>query len=318
MNATETTQLTTLFEKYLKLRGLRDGTVEIYRYAMRHFVLHCGDGPAAAVKPLDAMEFAAYLGETLPAAATANMYLRCLKAFFRWLVAIEELPKSPFANVKSFRDKSAGKEIYRGDELRRLMEACVDDRWRLIVALAITTGMRRGEILNLTVSEVDYAAGVIEIRDKADSATTWKWQIKDDESRKVPIVALVERYLLKVHSDLPECQPYLCLKPSRYQHLMRLKRCGRLNYAALKCPEVNFLRSFRVICKRAGVAYRTFHALRGSCLSLMAESLQPHELKAIAGHSDIRTTYSHYIRPDGHLEKARLLPQKWAVQDLNL
>jgi integrase len=291
-----------LFEEFLKLRNVSAGTAEIYRFALKKF----GLPDPEKVSKLDAMRFVNGLSESL-SPTSVNMYLRAMKAFFNFLVEVEVLAKSPFEKVKGLKETQNGKAPYETGEIERLLSCCPNDRWRLIVVLAFTTGMRRGEILNLTVKEIDYLNQTITVRPKEDTTTTWKWTIKDHESRTLPMTDLAERYLLRLQAALPEGQPYICLAPARYQHLIRktLKHRDRI------CPEQNFIRTFQGICNKAGVKYRTFHAARGTSLSMMAETLQPHELKAIAGHSDVRTTYRHYVRPQQTLlTKARNAVQK--------
>lgn len=301
-------RLSDIFKTFVELRTLRPGTVEIYRYALRRLTAAVGDINPGRITPLSAMTFASGLTASGLKPATANMYLRAVKTFFNWLLAVEVIEKNPFRPVKFFKDTAAGKPTYPAADIERLLALCGDDRWRLIVALAITTGMRRGEILNLTVSEVDYAAGVITIADKKQTPTTWPWQIKDAERRCVPIAPFVERLLLRRHAELPGGQSYLCLTERRVEHLLRLQDTGRLTHKILKCPEVNFRRKFIRLCTLARVQYGTFHALRGSALSLLADAgLQPHDLAAIAGHADIRTTFKHYVRPDQAAEKARAI-----------
>lgn len=295
-----------LFDTFLSLRNLSTGTCRIYGYSRQRLSEVLNGRDLAEFGPLDASRFALSLVESGLAAATANMYLRPVKTFFRWAVQMEILPKNPFRNVKNFRDTARGRPQYTTAEVDRLISVCPDDRWRLIISLGITTAMRRGEILNLTVDEIDFSAGFIEIHPKSDTARTWAWSIKDAEVRRVPLTPLTERLSLSVLATLPDGQAYVCLPPRRVNHLLTLKRTGRLTYDLLKCPECNFLRKLKRICKWAGVEYRAFHSLRGSCLTLLANNgLQPHDLQAIAGHADFRTTLRHYIRPDQAVEKAR-------------
>lgn len=303
-----TSQFQMLFDTFLHLRELRDGTKAIYGYAFRRLAAAVGDLNPAEMTPLVAMQFAKSLADSGLAPATANMYLRAVKTFFRWAVEAEILPKNPFRAVKFFKDTARGRRLYAIGEVERLLAACPDDRWRLMIALGITTAMRRGEIFNLTVGEIDYQAGVIAIREKPDTPQTWAWKIKDSDGRTVPITPLVERLLLAVQAGLPSGQAYVCLSADRVETLLTLKRQGRLTYQRLKCPESNFLRKLQTICHWAGVEYRSFQAFRGSCLTLLANNgLQPHDLQAIAGHADFRTTQRHYIRPDLAVEKARNL-----------
>lgn len=317
--------ITAHFKVYLELRKseLSAGTVDIYTAAIRRLVAAAGDIPPRDLSAMEAMRFIAGLSAKGLSATTVNMQLRACKTFFRWLVVCEQIGKSPFGSIRPLREPPPGRWLYSPAEAERILAVCPDPRWRMIVALAVTAGLRRGEILNLTVGEIDYAAGVITLSAKVEAAGTWVWDLKDHQSRAVPISPLAELYLLRVHAALPAGQPYIALRPQRWRHLIaRRNKEGGLDYATRRCPEVNFLRTFRAICARAGVGYRTFHALRGTGLSILADNgLQPHELQAVAGHSDVRTTYRHYVRPHAHLEKARLAafrPQHWAVQDLNL
>jgi integrase len=290
--------LSECFTLFLSLRTLGDGTVEIYKQALAKLISAVGDLPAAAVTPLMAQATLCRIKDSGICNTTVNINVRCIKTFFRWMVDSEILPKSPFARIKSLREEHRGKTPYADAEVQAMLNACPDDRWRLMVGLAITTGMRRGEILNLTVGEIDYLDGAIRIAEKGNTATTWAWQIKDHDRRAVAIHGTLESLLLRTQGQLPEGQPYLCIPPRRYQWLMAVKaRTGELPYAYRKCPVCNFTRMFKQICRAAGVGYKTFHATRGTGLSMMAENgLLPHEIMKVAGHSDVRTTYQHYVR----------------------
>lgn len=297
-----------LFKLFLSLSELGDGTVELYEQAVDKLTACLGDVDAAAIRPLDAQAVLCAI-KSGRSATTVNIQMRCLKRLFKWMVESEVLAVSPFAKVKALKETRRGHTPYTETELAQLIAACPDQRWRLIVALAVTTGMRRGEILNLTIGEIDYLAGAITIAPKSQSAATWQWSIKDRDSRQVPINGALEGILLRRQAELPDGQPYVCLTPQRYQHLLSVQQTlGQLPYDQRKCPECNFVRSFKAICRRAGVPYRMFHATRGTGLTVMAEKgLQPHDIAKIAGHSDIRTTYQYYVRcrQSELLEKAR-------------
>jgi integrase len=303
------TRLSEVFNVFMSLRTLGDGTREIYKQAVGKLIAAVGDGDPAQITPLAAQAVVGQIKDSGICATTVNINVRCIKTLFNWMVDSEIIPKTPFAKIRALKEDRKGKQPYTAEEVQAALNACPNNRWRMIVGLAITTGMRRGEIMNLTVGEVDYANGAIRLAAKPNSATTWEWTIKDAESRTMPIHGSLESLMLRIQASLPEGQPYLCLTPARYQHLMAVKQqSGVLPYDLRKCPECNFLRTFRKICRDAGIAYKTFHATRGTGLSLMAENgLQPHEIAKIAGHSDVRTTYQHYVRTREQelLQKAR-------------
>ena len=281
-----------LFLVFLELRSLAEGTREIYLRALDHLVRITGDKLPEEYRPLDAQIFIKKLEEGRTP-TTVNMYVRGIKAFFNWCIESEILEVSPFRRIRSKKEKPATHRAYEDAEIAKLIRHAPSDRWRLIIALAATTGLRRGEILNLTVDEIDYHLGVITLADKLKTNQTWSWSIKDYDSRQVPINGYLESLLLKVHATLPDGQPYICLSPRRYQFMMAKVE---IEYPWRKCPESNFRRTFMTLCRRSGVEYRKFHALRGAALTCMAENgLQPHELQAIAGHADVRTTFRHYV-----------------------
>lgn len=61
--------ISTLFDTFLDLRGLRPGTVAIYRYAARRLIASVGDADPVQVAPLAAMRFAKSLTDDGLAAA---------------------------------------------------------------------------------------------------------------------------------------------------------------------------------------------------------------------------------------------------------
>ncbi|RKY10424.1 MAG: hypothetical protein DRP56_01000 [Planctomycetota bacterium] len=305
-------KVSVLFREFLELNPKSDSTEALYRKAIERWIRRLADRDVDSYTVLDAQRFGLFMSRRQinghpVSPTTVNMYVRCGKAFFNWLVDIEVLEKSPARSLKPLKESRKGHTPYEDGQIEAILRACPDDRWRLIVVLAATAGMRRGEIMNLTVSEIDYQNGSITIRPKKRTPSTWAWSIKDHESRQVPINGLCEQFLLRLHAQLPDYQPYICVPPVRYRYVIGLDRKGKLPHDQRRCPVRNFTRTFKSICQRAGVEYRTFHALRGTCLTVMAENgLQPHELQKIAGHSSVRTTYDHYVRPrQQYLQNAR-------------
>ncbi len=305
-------KVSVLFREYMHLNPVSEGTEAIYNKAVERLIRRLGDKPVDSVSVIDAQRYHLFLTKRqvhghFISPTTVNMQVRCVKAFFNWLVECEQIEKNPFKRIRMLKESPAAQKPFEDAEIERLIAAAPDERWKLIVVLAATTGMRRGEIMNLTVSDVNYIDGSMGVNPKTYTRNTWEWSIKDHESRVVPMTPLAEKFLLRIQAALPEDQPYLCVEHHRYRYLMELLETGRLTREHRQCPEQNFRRKFMRICQRAGVAFRKFHTLRGTCFSIMAENgLQPHELQRIAGHSSVQTTYQHYVRPRAALlEKAR-------------
>ena len=157
--------------------------------------------------------------------------------------------------------------IFREDEFERILTAARLPIWKARILLAKTAGLRRGEILNLTVSDIDFAGGKIFAQPKEDTRYTWRWVVKDKDRRELPLVDEVTQLLIDIQAEFPEGQPYLLLPPRRYQYLMKLKAKGELKYEVCKCPDGNFGRSWKTIFKKADIEGGTFHDLRSTCIT---------------------------------------------------
>lgn len=88
------------------------------------------------------------------------MDYRSLRAFFGWLVAEDELDRSPFDKmaVPSVEDRPP--EVIPDADLRRLLDGVADNdffsrRDRAIILLFIDTGVRVGEMTGLHLGDVD-------------------------------------------------------------------------------------------------------------------------------------------------------------------
>ena len=119
--------------------------VELER-TFRHFRRLCVPEWLADVDVAMVEEFfSARLGEV--AKATANKELRTMKAAFNRAVRRGYLRENPGRYVKPVRIAEKTLRVLSPAEVGILLDACLTDRWRAFIALAVTTGMRRGELL---------------------------------------------------------------------------------------------------------------------------------------------------------------------------
>ena len=182
------------------------------------------------------------------------------------------------------------------NEIQRLLTAAKDPVWKAKIILSKTASLRRGEVLNLTVNDIDFDKGKVIVQPKPDTDSTWRWVVKDKERRELPLIDSLAQLLADIIAGLPEGQPYLFLTTERYEHLLKLKKSEKLIDRVAKCPEANFRRDWKLICKRAAVEGVTFHDLRATCITEWFEQgMMPHEVQRLAGHSSIDTTMNYYV-----------------------
>lgn len=195
--------------------------------------------------------------------STANRYLALLKRMFS--IAIEEgyADENPVKKVKFFSEKGALRErILIEQEEEKLMETC-SDTLRPILIVALNTGMRRGEILNLRWSQIDLKNRIIRVE-----------KTKSGKVRHIPIndVLFCELHKLK----------------SKNSHVF-------LNSETMK-PFVDMKKGFKAACRRADIKGMRFHDLRHTFASRLIEKGADIEtVRELLGHHSITITqrYTH-------------------------
>jgi hypothetical protein len=111
------------------------------------------------------------------------------------------------------------------EEVGKLLAACPSDRWRAFIALVVTTGMRRGELLALRWEDVDFEGRAVHVRNTADHPT---------KARKNRVLALL---------------------PQAAELMGRLARRGELVFTTRDGMSMvnNVQRDFYAIVKNAGI-----------------------------------------------------------------
>ncbi|WP_431786090.1 tyrosine-type recombinase/integrase [Paenibacillus lactis] len=91
---------------------------------------------------------------------------RILKNIFKRAVEWRTIKRNPVSDVK--KPKVTSKEIipYDEAEVNLMLKALQKEpfHWKILITLALTTGLRRSEILGLEWKHVDLSTGVIEVR----------------------------------------------------------------------------------------------------------------------------------------------------------
>jgi len=175
--------------------------------------------------------------------------------------------------VKQLKEPAGRLRYLSPEEVQRLLKECNNPQLRAIVTVAVNTGMRRGEILNLTWDNVDLRNGYLLVT-----------QSKNGDRREVPINAAVREVLAGI--------------------------VRRLDSPHVFCDEKGVMfkggrNAFERACKRAGIYDFHFHDLRHTAASFMAMGgVDLMSIKQILGHKTIQMTLRYSHLSPGHLRKA--------------
>lgn len=296
-----------MFETYIERADLRPASIRFKRQAQKYFQAMFGDPPAGEVSRAMAEDYRTFLAKGRSARTkkgrskrTANGYLANYKPFWRWLRRHGAIDENPFEDLRLFRITESERSTFTAAELSRLV-ATASRLWRVRICLGLL-GMRRGEVLNLTVREINQSGPNphILLTPKPKSATTWQWEIKDHAQRMIALpermcftdrVVELHQDLVRLQEELADAQPYLMLEKKYYDRLMEKQRQNKLTDEDTADPTGNFQRSFRVLQRDAAVRpIRRFHELRAAFVTKMITEQGIDRAADAVGHSSVEIT----------------------------
>jgi integrase len=214
--------------------------------------------------------------------ATVNRELACLKHIFTKAIEWGKVEKNPVKKVKLFRENNQRVRYLEKEEAQRLISNCKGHTKRVVI-IALNTGLRRGELLSLKWSDLDFRRGIIYIRNT-----------KNGEKRELPMNDAVRQAFIN--------QPKH--KDSSYIF------CGRDGK-----PFKDIKKSFLAALRKTGIINFRFHDLRHTFASWLAMSgVDLNTIRVLLGHKSIRMTqrYAH-LSPAHNKRAVDVLGQKWSL-----
>jgi integrase len=206
------------------------------------------------------------------APATVNRELACLKCMFNKAIIWKNADENPVRQVKLFKENNARLRYLEKSEIKKLLDNA-PTHLKPILVVALFTGMRKSEILNLQWKDINFEQGII-----------YLLQTKNGERREVLINDTVKKALIAVPKH-PE-SPYVFCHDSGKSYC-------------------NVRKSFDTLLRKCGIIDFRFHDLRHTFASqLVMSGVDLKTVQELMGHKSIEMTlrYSH-LSPD-HKKKA--------------
>jgi len=204
------------------------------------------------------------------------------KQFFADAVDREVIPRNPFAKLKSGVKGNRDRDFFvKREAIEKVIEACPDAEWRLIVALSRYGGLRcPSEHLGLRLDDVDWDRNRIRItspKTEHHEGKAWRW---------IPL--------------FPELRPFLdaiwqAAEPGQEYFISRYRRTNQ-----------NLRTQLQKIIGRAGLVPwpKLFHNMRASRQTELTEDFPSHVVCTWIGNSP-NVAKKHYLQvTDAHFEKA--------------
>jgi integrase len=164
--------------------------------------------------------------------------------------------------------------IKQGSDVARFLDACKPTWFRMACELAVYAGLRQGEVAGLLWNRVDFDRGLINVDRSYDGPT------KSKHVRGVPLA------------------PELAASLKRWRLATGAASKGlvvTVDGEPIAATTSDFGKRARRVCKAAKVDQVTFHQLRHTFASHLAERVSLPIVGAVLGHADPKTTarYAH-------------------------
>jgi integrase len=271
--------------------AVRPKTLSLYRLATDRIVQVLGRVRLGDLGPHHVQHLMRVLEEEGVGARSRQVVYSVLRAALNHAKRTGLLDNNPVSTVRPPRVPVRPMHVWSAEEARRFLEVARGDRFFGVYALALSTGLRQGEILGLTWDCVDLRHGNIRI----------VHQLQD------------------LHGDLVLTEPKssssrrtIPLPPLALEALRRRKEAAEQEGtfrpdAPVFCdtrggfmrPSNLLRRSFYPLLERAGVERIRFHDMRHTAATLaLQEGVHPRVVADLLGHSRVTltlSTYSHVL-----------------------
>ncbi|MGL4731032.1 MAG: tyrosine-type recombinase/integrase [Clostridium sp.] len=249
-----------------------------------------------SVNIFHAQNYILFLSEEGLASATINRKISSLSALYKWLLKFKDnyteseiIKYNPFAALKEEKPVVNNKdtEFLTGDECKAIMESIdgndiIDIRNKAIMALALTTALRKSEMLNIKLKDISKYGeyDVIIVKRKGNK--------KDVVKLQRSVLTYIEEYLSATNRDkIANREEYLFLGHSKNSIGKEKLDPSSLNYIIKK------------ICEKAGINKKIkVHSTRHTAITLaITKGVTIEKVREFAGHKNIATTnrYIHSI-----------------------
>ena len=271
--------------------------------SVKDFLECVGDIDVQEVRYEHGERFIQFCFDRKLSAGTATKKIKHLKRVFQLAEDRGQLDRHPLRKLKPPKVAKRRVHVFTDQECQSLCKTARQYeekgrpvRWELLIRMGLSTGMRRGELMNTTWRDIDFTNMTVEVSPKKNGADTWEWHIKDTDHRTLPLTADLVKLLVEHQMAQPEGNPYVFVPTGRYELIQDLRRNGQWTVERGRSPLSKFCHHFNKIRKLAGIATGTFHDLRRTCLSnWIVQGLGLHEVKELAGHAGIETTDRFYL-----------------------
>ena len=206
------------------------------------------------------------------------------------------IPRNPTDSVRPAQVRKEEIRPLTPEQVKMLFETAKGDRLETLYVLAITTGLRQGELLGLKWEDVDLGAGTLQVRRTLTTAKGGPVLSTPKTKGSRRTVKLSQTALGALRSHLERQLGEIDQAGSEWSEngLIFASETGEpLDRRYLTTHR------FKPLLKRTGLPQIRFHDLRHTCATiLLSQNVNPKVVSEMLGHASIAITldtYSHVL-----------------------
>jgi integrase len=277
--------------------SLRPKTWMQYTQIVRqHIIPNLGSIKLKDLRPDHIQSFYAAKQETGTSIRTVRLIHavlhRALTQALRWGL----ITRNPSDAVDKPQPRRQEMRVLDADQAKLLLKAAEGDRLEALYHLAITTGLRQGELLGLRWSDLNWQTGRLHVQRQVQRITGQGLvfsEPKSDAGRRLVKLGSAVLDKLRAHRDRQEQERLFAGERWQENNLIFPSAFGT------PMDPRNLSRQFKHLPKRAGLPDIRFHDLRHTAATLMfQQGVHPKIVQERLGHSSISITldtYSHVL-----------------------
>ncbi len=295
-------------EKYAR-KHLSAKTIETYNYPLKNYIVPAfGHMRLDAIKPIHIINYLDSLGNIRKdgkagglSSSSIYYHYRVLRDVMSRAAEWKLIKENPVESVKRPKVQQKKTNVYTDQEVRTLFDLLKSEPLHqcLIIKLALTAGLRRGEILGLQWEDIDLTCNTLTIKHSLQSIKGEGLSLKEPKTkgsrREVVLPSFITEELrsYKHAKNKERLQAAELWEGGDYYFVFSTWQ-GKPYYPTV--PGTWWSR----FLKRTGFKHIRFHDLRHTAATILInQGVHAKVISERLGHADIKTTmnvYGHYIR----------------------
>ena len=275
------------FITYLKSEEKSEATIRVYVRNVGYFLDYVGKNDVD-VTTMDVISWKESLISKGNSSATIHQYLASIKTYYDFLETVNLVEKNPVAKIKSVKVKNKEKHYMSQDMIQAMLDKTTNDRDYAIVLTMVSTGLRVGELTNITLAQYE------EMR--VDGRNFIKTIGKGNKEHKVffneHMIKAIDKYI----ENFRDSRPNISTDALFVSHWGGKIYPNRLS------------ETLKTLARNAGIPFWQDvcnHALRSACASILSDAGAPvATIRDVLNHASIVTTNRYIKTAENSVEDA--------------